>query len=223
MNTKIVVHHLGIINYVKGIAVQESFFNDNIHKKLNKDYISTTHHLLLCEHYPVITLGKSGKIEHLLQRKQYLQASGIEFYSVNRGGDITAHNQGQLVVYPILDLEIFFTDLKKYVHLLEESVILTLSSYNIVGERSVGETGVWIDVGKSSQRKIAAIGVKTSRWVTMHGLALNVNNDLAIFEYIIPCGISKAVTSMKNELGYSPNFQEVEHTFVSHFLSLFGN
>lgn len=223
MSTNIQVHNLGNITYEKGLAVQETFFSDNINKKIDKNYHSTTNHLLLCQHFPVITLGKSGKIEHLLKHQQYLQANGIDFFTTNRGGDITAHNLGQLVAYPVLDLECFFTDIKKYVFLLEEAIILTLNAYKILGERSAGETGVWIDVGSSSQRKIAAIGVKTSRWITMHGLALNVNNDLEIFKHIIPCGIPKLVTSMEKELGFSPNFHEVEHIFTNHFLTLFAN
>lgn len=222
MNTNIQVHKLGIVSYSQGLALQERFFNDNIKKKIDKDFHLTSNHIILCQHAPVITLGKSGKYKHLLKDETTLLEQGIAFSHVNRGGDITAHNPGQLVVYPILDLEFFFTDIKKYVNFLEESIIRTMADFDIEASRSHGETGVWIGVGTSEVRKIAAIGVKTSRWITMHGMALNVNNDLKIFENIIPCGIAdKRVTSMSLELGDSIEISTVENKLLQHFMSLF--
>lgn len=175
------------------------------------------------EHPPVITLGKSGLPKHLLLSEAQLTEKGIEFFTTNRGGDITFHGPGQLVGYPILDLENFFTDIHKYLRLLEEAIILTLREYGLTAERSDGETGVWLDVGTPFARKICAMGVKASRWVTMHGFALNVNTDLSYFDYIVPCGIQgKAVTSLQAELKRTIPLEEVKTKIVSHLSVLFG-
>lgn len=187
------------------------------------DKIPTSNYFLWVEHPPVITLGKSGLPQHLLLNQAQLKEKGVEFFKTNRGGDITFHGPGQLVGYPILDLENFFTDIHKYLRYLEEMVILTLEEYGIKAERSAGETGVWLDVGKTTARKICALGVKASRWVTMHGLALNVNTDLSYFDYIVPCGIQgKAVTSMQAELGYPVLLAEVREKMQQHFRDLFS-
>ena len=194
-------------------------------KKSNRtaqDVVPTPNYLYWVEHPPVITLGKSGLPKHLLLNEQQLTDKGIEFFTTNRGGDITFHGPGQLVGYPILDLENFFTDIHKYLRLLEETIILTLKEYGLSAERSEGETGVWLDVGTPFARKICAMGVKASRWVTMHGFALNVNTDLAYFDYIVPCGIQgKAVTSLEKELGKSVPLEEVKSKCIAHFLNLF--
>ena len=194
-------------------------------KKRNRAAISpvpTPNYFYWVEHPPVITLGKSGMPKHLLINKQQLIEKGIEFFTTNRGGDITFHGPGQLVGYPILDLENFFTDIHKYLRLLEEAIILTLKEYGLSAERSDGETGVWLGVGTPFARKICAMGVKSSRWVTMHGFALNVNTDLTYFDYIIPCGIQgKAVTSLERELKRSVPLNEVKTKILTHFSTLF--
>lgn len=192
---------------------------DFSHLKL---FLATKNYLIFCEHPHVYTLGKSGNENNLLVNKDYLKAKGATFYKINRGGDITYHGPGQIVGYPILDLDNFFTDIHKYLRLLEESVILTLKDYGIKAERSKGETGVWLDVGSENARKICAFGVKSSRWVTMHGFAFNVNTDLSYFDNIIPCGIvDKQVTSMEKELGKSLNIKEVQERLKVHLISLF--
>ncbi|TYZ12548.1 lipoyl(octanoyl) transferase LipB [Hymenobacter lutimineralis] len=185
----------------------------------------TPNHLLLCQHPPVYTLGKSGKPEHLLLDEQGLQAHGATFHRINRGGDITYHGPGQLVGYPILDLENFFTDIHRYLRVLEEAVILLLAEYGLRAGRIAGLTGVWLDFeeGAANPRKICALGVKCSRWVTMHGFALNVNTDLSYFGYIVPCGITdKAVTSMRQELGREVSLPEVENRLLPHLATLLG-
>ncbi len=183
----------------------------------------TTNYLLLVEHPPVYTLGKSGKMEHLLIDEAERQNKGIEFFKINRGGDITFHGPGQIVGYPILDLEKFYTDIGRYLRNLEETIILTLAEYGIKGERSQGETGVWIDPHvKGKERKICAIGVRCSRWVTMHGFAFNINTDLNYFNYIIPCGIeNKKVTSLQQELGYEVDFNEAKEKVKKNFQKVF--
>lgn len=184
--------------------------------------IVTPNHFLWVEHPHVYTLGKSGDMQNLLLNEAQLEAKGASFYKINRGGDITYHGPGQLVGYPILDLENFFTDIHKYLRLLEEAIILTLAEYGIESERSDGETGVWLDVGTPFARKICAMGIRASRWVTMHGFALNVNADLGYFDNIIPCGIrGKAVTSMHVELGRPVDEQEVKNKILKHFKTLF--
>ena len=182
----------------------------------------TPNYFYWVEHPPVITLGKSGLPKHLLLNEEQLKEKSISFVTTNRGGDITFHGPGQLVGYPILDLENFFTDIHKYLRLLEEVIILTLAEYGLDGERSEGETGVWLGVGTASARKICAMGVKASRWVTIHGFALNVNTDLSYFDYIIPCGIQgKAVTSLQKELGKEIPLNEVKQKIAKHFTILF--
>lgn len=184
----------------------------------------TVNHLLFVEHPPVYTLGKSGKMEHVLLNEEERKERGIAFYQTNRGGDITFHGPGQIVGYPILDLENFYTDIGRYLRELEEVIILTLLLYGITAGRSAGETGVWIDaVKKGGERKICAMGVRCSRWITMHGFALNVNTDLACFDGIIPCGIqNKKVTSMEAELGHKVDAEAVKQSLKKNFEKVFG-
>jgi lipoyl(octanoyl) transferase len=183
----------------------------------------TTHHLLLTEHPPVYTLGKSGKIENVLISATERQAKGIDFFYTNRGGDITFHGPQQIVGYPILDLEKFYTDIGRYLRNLEEVMILTMAEYGLIGERSAGETGVWLDPGvKGKERKIGAIGVRCSRWITMHGFAFNVNTDLSYFDNIIPCGIqNKKVTSLAAELNREVSFEEAKGKVKKNFGKVF--
>jgi lipoyl(octanoyl) transferase len=186
------------------------------------DQKPTLDYLLFCEHPHVYTLGKSGKREHLLVNEQELQAIEARFYPINRGGDITYHGPGQLVGYPILDLDHFFPDIHKYLRLLEEVFIRVLADYGLKGERSDGETGVWFDVGTPQARKILALGVRASRWVTMHGWAFNVNTDLNYFKHIVPCGIhDKDVTSLERELGRSVDMLEIEAKAKDYFAKIF--
>lgn len=225
-NKTIQLIELGLKSYQEALAVQEKLFNQTIAiKRANRNQQQQTlteNYLLWVEHTPVITLGKSGKSEHLLLDENQLKEKGIEYYPTNRGGDITFHGPGQLVGYPILDLDNFFTDIHKYLRFLEEAIILTLEEYGLKGARSDGETGVWLDVGTPFARKICAMGVKASRWVTMHGFALNINTDLSYFEYIVPCGIQgKAVTSLEKELGRNVPFEEVKTKLKVHFADLF--
>lgn len=186
--------------------------------------LPTQHHLLFVEHPPVYTLGKSGKMDHVLIGDAERSEKGIEFYQTNRGGDITFHGPDQVVGYPILDLEKFFTDIGKYLRFLEDVIILTLADYGIAAGRSAGETGVWIDAQtKGRERKICAMGVRCSRWVTMHGFALNVNTDLSYFNHIIPCGIvNKKVTSIKEELGRAVSMEEVKEKLRANFCTVFN-
>ena len=184
--------------------------------------IPTSNYFLFVEHPHVYTLGKSGDMKHLLLNEKQLEEKDISFYKINRGGDITYHGPGQIVGYPILDLENFFTDIHKYLRLLEEVIIKVISEYGLKGERSPGETGVWLDVGTPFARKICAMGIRTSRWVTMHGFALNVNTNLGYFDHIIPCGINdKSVTSMGVELGAKLNLDEVKEKILFYFKELF--
>lgn len=232
MNT-IELLHWGNIPYGEAWEKQEALLNYNIDiKKRNRekeimgesiDKEKTKNYFVLCEHPPVFTLGKSGHIEHLLVNNQYLKDRGISFYHTNRGGDITFHGPGQIVGYPILDLELFKTDLVWYMRNLEEVIMRTLAYYNISAARSAGETGVWIDIDiPHKARKICAMGVRTSRWVTMHGFALNVNTDLQFFDMIVPCGIqNKQVTSMQKELGREVDMKEVETLIVKNFVEIF--
>jgi lipoyl(octanoyl) transferase len=190
----------------------------------NGQLAETRHYLLFTEHPPVYTLGKSGNISNVLLTEQELKDYGISFIKTNRGGDITFHGPSQIVGYPILDLEKFYTDIGKYLRNLEEVIILTLWEYGVRGERSKGETGVWIDAAvKGKERKICAIGVRCSRWITMHGFAFNVNTDLAYFNHIIPCGISgKQVTSLEKELGQQVQVKEVKNIVKKNFEKVFG-
>ena len=225
-NKKVKIIDLGQKSYSESLKIQEGYFNAIIELKRSnrkkETSIPTDNYLLWVEHPPVFTLGKSGKMEHLLLNQQTLVNKGIEFYKTNRGGDITFHGPGQLVVYPILDLDNFFTDIHKYLRYLEEAVIGTLKEYGLKTERSPGETGVWLDVGTPFARKICAMGVRASRWVTMHGLALNLNIDLGYFDHIIPCGIKgKGVTSLAKELGKEIDVEPVKQKLKIHLSNLF--
>lgn len=185
------------------------------------DQRETKNHLLFCEHPHVYTLGKGGDVKNLLLTEEGLAAVNARYYHINRGGDITYHGPGQLVVYPVIDLENFFTDIHHYMRLLEESVILTLADFGIAGDRIPGLTGVWIDK-ENNPRKICALGVKTSRWVTQHGLAFNVNADLSYFNHIVPCGIDdKGVTSLEKELGEAVSMDAVKDKMRQHIAALF--
>ncbi|MDF2191765.1 lipoyl(octanoyl) transferase LipB [Paraflavitalea sp. CAU 1676] len=185
---------------------------------------STTHHLLFVEHPPVYTLGKSGDMANVLISDEERAARNIEFFAINRGGDITFHGPQQLVGYPILDLERFYTDIGKYLRNLEEVIILTMAEYGLKGERSAGETGVWLDTTvPGRERKICAMGIRCSRWITMHGFAFNVNTDLTYFDHIVPCGIrDKQVTSLQKELGYAPDFEAVKQKVKRNFEKVFN-
>lgn len=227
MNKKIIIKELGLKDYKETWGFQEELFQSILsikseNRKLNEE-VETPNYLLYVEHPHVYTLGKSGDMSNMLLSESQLAEKGAAFYKINRGGDITYHGPGQVVGYPILDLENFFTDIHKYLRFLEEAVILTLAEYGVKGTRSEGETGVWIDVGTPFARKICAMGVRASRWVTMHGFALNVNSDLGYFDNIIPCGIrGKAVASLNNELGVKfVDEQEVKNTITKHLVSLF--
>ena len=226
MNKQVSIKDLGLIDYKKCWDYQEELFAEilavkSANRKENKTE-ATKNHLILCEHPHVYTLGKSGDEKNLLVNEDYLKSRGATFHKINRGGDITYHGPGQIVGYPILDLDNFFTDIHKYLRFLEEAVILTLREYGLESERSDGETGVWFDVGTSKARKICALGVKSSRWVTMHGFAFNVNSDLSYFGNIIPCGITdKNVTSLQNELGREINMNEVRNKLKTHLIELF--
>jgi lipoyl(octanoyl) transferase len=237
---KIIFEDLGQIDYQSAWDYQESLLQENVRIKssirelqevsddlqgifTHPSPLTTNHYLLFVEHSPVYTLGKSGNIENVLINEQMRSAKGIEFFRTNRGGDITFHGPGQIVGYPILDLEKFYTDIGKYLRNIEEVIILTLAEYGIKGDRSQGETGVWIDPDiKGKERKICAIGVRSSRWITMHGFAFNVNTDLTHFNYIIPCGINnKQVTSLEKELGYKINFEEAKKKVKRNFEIVF--
>lgn len=238
MNKQTVIYKdLGIIDYKKAWDYQEQLLQENVQIKIsnrvltaddgispNEELEDTTHYLLLCEHPPVYTIGKSGDKHNILISEEKMHEGGMQFFQTNRGGDITFHGLQQIVGYPILDLEKIYTDIGKYLRALEEIIILTLSDYDIKGERSKGETGVWIEPGIiGKERKICAMGVRCSRWITMHGFALNVNNDLDYFNNIIPCGIAnKQVTSIKKELGKDVNFEEVKQKIKHYFEQVFN-
>ncbi len=227
MNKQIIVHDLGLVDYQDALDYQIRLFNQIIHTKLENrkknTEIETENHLIFVEHPNVYTLGKSGDISNLLLNKNELDDKKIQFFNTNRGGDITCHGPGQIVCYPILDLDNFFTDIHKYLRFLEETIIRTLNDFGIVSARSQNETGVWIDSDLVFSRKICAMGVKASRWVTMHGLALNVNNDLSYFENIIPCGISnKSVTSIYKETGMDISLNQVKKIITKHFIEIFS-
>lgn len=228
MNKQIIVKDLGHKDYKETWDYQESLFEEIVElKRKNRaenTEVPTPNYFLFVEHPHVYTLGKSGHMENLLIDEAALAKKGATFYKINRGGDITYHGPGQIVGYPIIDLENFFTDIHKYLRSLEEVIIRTLADYGIKGERSEGETGVWLDVGTPFARKICAMGVRASRWVTMHGFALNVNTDLGYFDNIIPCGIrGKAVTSLNVELSKEKiNTEEVKRYILKHFEEIFG-
>ncbi len=227
INKTVFFKDLGLIDYKEAWDFQEKTFAEIVAKKIEnrtaEEATLTENYLFFCEHPHVYTLGKSGKASNLLLDDAGLEAKEANFYPVNRGGDITYHGPGQLVGYPILDLENFFTDIHKYMRLLEEAIILTLADYSISAGRIAGLTGVWLDFESlKNPRKICAMGVKSSRWVTMHGFALNVNPDLDYFGNIVPCGIDdKAVTSMQKELGNTINIKEVADKLKNHLKILF--
>ena len=225
MNNKIFFKDLGLRSYKEVWDLQEVLLKQNVDKKVKEETRSlTNHHLLFVEHPPVYTLGKSGKKEHILINEAEMKEKEIEFFHINRGGDITFHGPGQLVGYPILDLDKFKTDLGWYLRSLEEVFIATMAEYGLKGDRSPGETGVWIDPDKKGkERKICAMGIKCSRWITMHGFAFNVNTDLQYFNYIVPCGIeNKQVTSLEKELGRKLDMQEVKEKVKRNFELVFN-
>ncbi|WP_339608628.1 lipoyl(octanoyl) transferase LipB [uncultured Roseivirga sp.] len=230
-NKAVEVINLGAEDYQRVWDYQETVFKKTVDRKIENRKLEkaelqtlTDNYLILCEHPHVYTLGKSGSMENLLLDEHGLKKHFATFYRINRGGDITYHGPGQLVVYPIIDLENFFTDIHKYLRYLEEAVILTLREYGLNTGRIDGLTGVWVDFEESAQnpRKICAMGVKTSRWVTMHGLALNVNTDLSYFGHIVPCGIDdKEVTSLNKELGHNVDMAEVQQKLIHHIAEVF--
>lgn len=226
---KVYFRDLGLISYKQAWDFQQSVFDNILQLKTQNrnlpadQQLPIDNHLFLCEHPPVYTLGKSGHIENVLLNEEQLQEKGIEFFKINRGGDITFHGPGQVVGYPILDLDQFFTDIHRYMRFLEEVIILTLKDYGIEAGRFPGYTGVWLDAEDPVKaRKICAMGVKCSRWVTMHGWAFNVNTDLSYFNYIVPCGIKdKAVTSLQQELGKKIDMEEVKQKILKYFAQVF--
>jgi lipoyl(octanoyl) transferase len=235
MEQQVVFLDLATMEYGVVWELQERLLKENLERKAaakaelaglqsHDHLVDTKHYLLFCEHPAVYTLGKSGKPENILISEQEMAEKGIAYYSTNRGGDITFHGPGQIVGYPILDLEKFYTDIGKYLRNLEEVIIRTIAAYGIKGERSKGETGVWIDPDiKGKERKICAMGVRCSRWVTMHGFALNVNTNLSYFDYIVPCGIAdKKVTSLEMETGYAIPIAEVQQHLKKNFEAVFG-
>jgi lipoyl(octanoyl) transferase len=225
----------GLMDYKEAWDKQEELFSATVNQKIrvtNRKIVAegneyeedetTPNYLVFCEHPHVYTLGKSGKPEHLLLNDQGLKQKHASYYHINRGGDITYHGPGQIVGYPILDLDNFFTDIHRYLRTLEEAVILTLADYGLIAGRYPGYTGVWFDADNDKARKICALGVRCSRWVTMHGFAFNVNPDLDYFKNIVPCGIDdKDVTSMQRELGYEVNINEVKEILKQHIATLF--
>ncbi len=229
---KVIFKDLGIIEYKAAWDYQEELLQQNVKIKAElrnlptqNPKLKTQNYFLLCEHPPVYTLGKSGKKENVLMSDDELEANDIAFFNTNRGGDITFHGLQQIVGYPILDLENYYTDIGKYLRNLEEMIILTIAEYGIKGGRSKGETGVWIDADISGkERKICAIGVRCSRWITMHGFAMNVNTDLSYFNHIIPCGIeNKQVTSIEKELGYKVDYAAVKEKVKKNFEKVFDS
>ena len=238
---QVIFRDLGHMDYKEAWDYQESLLNENTRKKslvfsrelvvssqdselrTQNSELSTQHYLLFVEHPPVYTLGKSGNIENVLMSEEQLEENGIQFFRTNRGGDITFHGDQQIVGYPILDLEKFYTDIGKYLRNLEEVIIQTMADYGLKGARSAGETGVWLDPDiPGRERKICAMGVRTSRWITMHGFAFNVNTDLSYFNNIIPCGIqNKQVTSLEKELGKKIDFEEAKESVKENFEKVF--
>ena len=223
------VHYtnLGLVDYKEAWDLQESLFAETIALKIarrnGETEEPTKNRILFCQHPHVYTLGKSGNENHFLLNEKTLALHNATYYKINRGGDITYHGPGQLVVYPILDLDYFFSDIHKYLRYLEEAVIQTIATYGVVGERMDGLTGVWIEPNTPRERKICAFGVKCSRWVTMHGIGFNINTDLTYFNHIIPCGIEdKSVTSLQKELGRPVDIEEVSSILKEKLASLFG-
>jgi len=227
MNKKVEFIDWGLVDYQEAWRKQEVIFDQTValktQNRTNNTQLETPNYLVFCEHPHVYTLGKSGKPENLLLDEQALLDKQATYYKINRGGDITYHGPGQIVGYPILDLDNFFTDIHLYLRTLEEAVILTLADYGIASGRYDGFTGVWLDADNDKARKICAMGVRCSRWVTMHGFAFNVNTDLDYFKNIVPCGIDdKDVTSMQRELGYKLDMEEVKGKLKQHIAALFN-
>jgi lipoyl(octanoyl) transferase len=225
-NRNILLKDLSVKDYKEAWDYQTELLQGIVDVKIanrkKEEKIPTKNYFLFVEHPHVYTLGKSGHMSNLLLNEKQLAEKGATFYKINRGGDITYHGPGQIVGYPILDLENFFTDIHKYLRFLEEAIILTIAEYGIKAERSAGETGVWLDVGTPFARKLCAMGIRSSRWVTMHGFALNANVNLGYFDNIIPCGIKgKAVTSMEAELNRKVDVEEVKAKILKHFKILF--
>jgi lipoyl(octanoyl) transferase len=237
-NKQVILQDWGLIDYKQAWDKQEELFGQTVKLKTEirnrqvaalagadepQEEKTTSNYLVFCEHPHVYTLGKSGKAAHLLLDEEGLKQKQAVYYAINRGGDITYHGPGQIVGYPILDLDNFFTDIHLYLRTLEEAVILTLAEYGLTAGRYPGYTGVWFDADNENARKICAMGVRCSRWVTMHGLAFNVNPDLDYFKNIVPCGIDdKAVTSMQQELGHEVDINEVKQILTKHISVLFG-
>lgn len=226
-NTQVSVQQLGLIDYQQAWDLQENIFSRIVQTKVanrlpENEFIPTANYILLCQHPHVYTLGKSGKQENLLVNEKELKEIEATFYKINRGGDITYHGPGQLVGYPILDLENFFTDIHKYLRFLEDAIIKTCAHYGINAGRYPGYTGVWLDADGADARKICAMGVRCSRWVTMHGFAFNINTNLDYFKHIVPCGIDdKTVTSLQLELGHPLDMAEVQKIFLANFKEVF--
>ncbi|NAW50336.1 lipoyl(octanoyl) transferase LipB [Elizabethkingia argentiflava] len=227
-NREVIFEELGLMDYQTAWDYQERLLQDNLNIKIAnrqrqaEELQRTSNHLLFVEHPHVYTLGKSGHEENMLIHRDRLKDIEATYVKTNRGGDITYHGYGQLVAYPVLDLENFYTDIHRYMRDLEEIIIRSIGEYGLKGERSPGETGVWLDVGKPYARKICAMGVKASRWITIHGFALNVNTDLRYFEYIVPCGIKdKQVTSLKRELEKEISMDGVKEKIKKHFQEIF--
>jgi len=237
-NKQVILQDWGLIDYKQAWDKQEELFGQTVKLKTEirnrqvaalagadepQEEKPTPNYLVFCEHPHVYTLGKSGKAAHLLLDEEGLKQKQAVYYAINRGGDITYHGPGQIVGYSILDLDNFFTDIHLYLRTLEEAVILTLADYGLTAGRYPGYTGVWFDADNENARKICAMGVRCSRWVTMHGLAFNVNPDLDYFKNIVPCGIAdKAVTSMQQELGHEVDINEVKQILTKHISVLFG-
>jgi lipoyl(octanoyl) transferase len=235
-NKQVIFKDWGLIDYKEAWDKQETLFAETVNLKIEirnhqagtegneiDEDKPTDNYLIFCEHPHVYTLGKSGKPEHLLLDENGLKEKHASYYPINRGGDITYHGPGQIVSYPILDLDNFFTDIHLYLRTLEEAVILTLADYGLKAGRYAGYTGVWFDADNDKARKICALGVRCSRWVTMHGLAFNINTDLDYFKNIVPCGIDdKAVTSMQKELGHAVDINEVKKILKQHISVLFN-
>jgi lipoyl(octanoyl) transferase len=220
---KVLFRDLGKMEYRQAWDYQEELLRENVRIK-SEAGTNTLNYLLFVEHPPVYTLGKSGHKENILIDEQQMKEKGMEFFHTNRGGDVTFHGPGQIVGYPVLDLEKFYTDIGRYLRSLEETIILLLEEYGIPAGRSAGETGVWIEPGiRGRERKICAIGIRCSRWITMHGFALNINTDLSYFGNIVPCGIpGKQVTSLEKELGHPVPLQEIKDKLKRQFAKVFG-
>jgi len=226
---KVYFQELGLIDYKECWDYQEKLFSEIVQLKIAnrkaglEEQANTNNYLLFCEHPHVYTMGKTGSLDNLLLDQDEFNERGLDYYKINRGGDVTYHGPGQIVGYPILDLDHFFTDIGKYLRLIEETIIRTLAHYALRGDRIKGATGVWLDIDQPNARKICAIGVRTSRWVTMHGFAFNVETELDYFKHIIPCGIEdKAVTSLGKELGQKIDIREVKEVLKKNFSELFG-